>query len=325
GTGRSTSSARRSRCAIRRPSPCCWRCHGRWLGRWAPCARPSPCSTPWSPARRGASCGGWAAASCHCRRRLSRYAPSRRSSWIRSFSTSTSRSRSHTWCWAGPVRWLGVTGPVALIGYAVRTIAANVVLYVHRMTAYLFSNQPIGVVVVLAAVVAVAVACARLRWSQTALVLTTLCVTALTLMWPFTQGRLLLPLLPFLGLLAASTVDVAARRAPARFRWSVPLALGVAVLAVTLRQVELREAAARSYRTGVLPPPEDLSPTRILADSVTVVALAPPAPGLEQDIATFQARCPRVLQREPAEAAVFFRVRRDEPCLRDAFLDHDVS
>src|SRR5439155_174539 len=70
-------------------------------------------------------------------------------------------------------RWLGVTGPVALIGYAVRTIAANVVVYVHRMTAYLFSNQPIGVVVVLAAVVAVAVACARLRWSQTALVLTT--------------------------------------------------------------------------------------------------------------------------------------------------------
>src|SRR5256886_17407404 len=87
-------------------------------------------------------------------------------------------------------RWLGVTGPVALIGYAVRTIAANVVVYVHRMTAYLFSNQPIGVVVVLAAVVAVAVACARLRWSQTALVLTTLGVTALTLMWPFTPGRL---------------------------------------------------------------------------------------------------------------------------------------
>src|SRR2546426_7284868 len=190
------------------------------------------------------------------------------------------------------------------------------------------------------------------------------------------------------GLLAASTVDVAARRAPARFRWSVPLALGVAVLAVTLRQVELREAAARSYRTGVLPPPEDLSPTlvlavqsrhiyllagwvrthttsedrlmvdapagtylytgrrtvpgsptesgfgapafavpgryvagRILVDSVTVVALAPPAPGLEHDIAAVQARCPRVLQREPAEAAVFFRVRRGEPCLRGAVLD----
>src|SRR5439155_4065641 len=25
------------------------------------------CSTRWSPARRRASCGGWAAASCHCR------------------------------------------------------------------------------------------------------------------------------------------------------------------------------------------------------------------------------------------------------------------
>jgi len=283
-------------------------------------------------------------------------------------------------------RWLGVTGPVALIGYAVRTVAANVVVYVHRMAAYLFSSQPIGIVVVLAAVVAVAVACARLRWSHTMLVLTTLSVTALTLMWPFTQGRLLLPLLPFLGLLAAGTVDVAARRVPARLRWGVPLALGLVALAVTLRQVELRTAAARSFRSGVLPPPADLSPTlilaiqsrhiyllagwirshttpadrlmvdapagtylytgrrtvsgsptesglgsttfavpgryvagRILADSVTIVALAPPAPGLERDIATIQARCPRVLQPERAEAAVFFRVQRDERCLRDAF------
>ena len=289
-------------------------------------------------------------------------------------------------------RWLGVTGPVALSGYAVRTIAANVVVYVHRMAAYLFSSQPIGVVVVLAAVVAVAVACVRLRWSQTALVLTTLSVTALTLMWPFTQGRLLLPLLPFLGLLAASTVDVAARRAPPRWRWGVPLALGVAALAVTLRQAELREAASRSFRTGVLPPPEDLSPTlilavqtrhihllagwlrthttpadrlmvdapagtylytgrrtvpgsptesglgpatfavpgryvagRILADSVTIVALSPPAPGLEQDIATIRARCPRVLEPEPAEAAVFFRVQRDDRCLREGFGEHDAS
>ena len=302
----------------------------------------------------------------------------------------------HYWSARGPLssqpddlsygRWLGVTGPVALIGYAVRTVAANVVVYVHRMAAYLFSSQPIGIVVVLAAVVAVAVACARLRWSHTMLVLTTLSVTALTLMWPFTQGRLLLPLLPFLGLLAAGTVDVAARRVPARLRWGVPLALGLVALAVTLRQVELRTAAARSFRSGVLPPPADLSPTlilaiqsrhiyllagwirshttpadrlmvdapagtylytgrrtvsgsptesglgsttfavpgryvagRILADSVTIVALAPPAPGLERDIATIQARCPRVLQPERAEAAVFFRVQRDERCLRDAF------
>jgi len=55
------------------------------------------------------------------------------------------------------------------------------------------------------------------------------------------------------------------------------------------------------------------------------VALAPPAPGLEQDIATIQARCPRVLQPERAEAAVFFRVQRDERCLRGGFGDRDAS
>src|SRR5207244_11752529 len=64
----------------------------------------------------------------------------------------------HYWSARGPLssqpddlsygRWLGVTGPVALIGYAVRTIVANVVVYVHRMAADLFSNRPLGVVLV---------------------------------------------------------------------------------------------------------------------------------------------------------------------------------
>src|SRR2546430_15364444 len=80
-------------------------------------------------------------------------------------------------------RWLGVTGPVALIGYAVRTIVANVVVYVHRTAAYLFSNQPIGVVVVLAAVVAGAVARRRVRRAARAPGLATPSVPAPTLMW----------------------------------------------------------------------------------------------------------------------------------------------
>jgi len=93
--------------------------------------------------------------------------------------------------------------------------------------------------------------------------------------------------------------------------------------ALFLRAWRGRRCSARVYATFAVP--GRYVAGRILADSVTIVALSPPAPGLEQDIATIRARCPRVLQPEPAEAAVFFRVQRDDRCLRDGFGEHDAS
>ncbi len=285
------------------------------------------------------------------------------------------------------LRWLGVNGPVALLAYPAKTIAANGVEYVPKLASYLFSSQVIGVCIVGLAIVAVAVACVRLRRAHTDLVLTVLAVCALTLLWPFAQGRLLLPLLPFLGLLAATTMDAGIRRSPEKVKWLLPAILGLATLAVSWRQVQLRAAAERALRTGVLPPPQDLSPTltlavrsrfidqvvrwvranttpedrimvdappavylytgrrtvvaqptesrlapsvfgvpgrylaeRILADSVTLVVWAPPAPGLQSDILTIQDRCPRVLERKPSDFPAYFRVARDERCLRERVL-----
>src|SRR5438128_2070041 len=304
--------------------------------------------------------------------------------------------RAH-WLARGPVssqpddlsywRWLGVNGPLALAEYAGRTAFRNGVEYVRKLADYLFPIESVGIVVVLAAAAAAAAACVRMWRSHTALVLTTLAAAALTLVWPFAQGRLLLPLLPFLGLMVASSVEAGVRRTPARVRWALPAALALAAVVVTLRQSELRDIAARSYASGVLPPPRDLSPTltlavrsrfiyqtagwvrahtasrdrimvdapaavylytnrrtvpasptesrlgtsafavpggylagRILADSVSVVVWAPPAPELERDILTIQARCPDVLQRDSTTSTVAFRVRRDEGCLRERVL-----
>ncbi|MGH7699133.1 MAG: hypothetical protein ACREMJ_01220 [Gemmatimonadales bacterium] len=285
-------------------------------------------------------------------------------------------------------RWLGVEGPLALVGYAGRTVAMHAVEYLVKLASYLVSSRWIGVGLVGAATAAAGLACVRWWRAHTALVLTTLAASALTLLWPFAQGRLLLPLLPFLGLLAAGTVDLGLRRVPANLRRVAPAALGFVVLAVTLRQVELREAAARAYQTGVLPPPADLSPIltlavrsrfiarvvgmvqertapadrvmvdapaavylytgrrtvsgqptesglapsvfhvpgrylaeRILADSVTVVVWAPPAPALEQDLAAVATRCPGVLMREATAPAMFYRVTRNEACLRKRVLE----
>src|SRR5207247_5587214 len=135
----------------------------------------------------------------------------------------------------------------------------------RKLSDYLFPIESVGIVVVLAVAAAVAAARVRMWRSHTALVLTTLAAAALTLVWPFAQGRLLLPLLPFLGLLVASSVEAGVRRTPARVRWALPAALALAAVVVTLRQSELRDIAARSYASGVLPPPRDLSPTLTLA------------------------------------------------------------
>lgn len=59
---------------------------------------------------------------------------------------------------------------------------------------------------------------------------------------------------------------------------------------------------------------------RILADSVSVVVWAPPAPELERDILTIQAQCHDVLQRDSTTSTVAFRVRRNEGCLRERVL-----
>lgn len=305
-----------------------------------------------------------------------------------------------TWVARGPVssvpddlgywRWLGVDGPFALAGLAGRTIFTNAVEYVPKLASYLFSSQPVGIGIVGLASVAVAVACAKLWREHTALVATTLSASALTLLWPYAQGRLLLPLLPFLGLLAAATVGAGSRHLPRRVAWGATAALGLTALAVTLRQIELREAAGRAYWTGAMRL-EDRSPAltlalrsrfigdvtgwvsrntnlqdrvmvdapaavylytgrrtvpgqptesrlassvfgvpgrylaeRILADSIAVVVWAPPASQLEQDILAVEARCPGVLARERSARVMYFRVTRDEICLRQKVLQGGV-
>ena len=291
------------------------------------------------------------------------------------------------------VRWLGVKTPVAFAASAAQAGAANIVEYVRKLAGYLFASQVVGIAVVLTAALAAGAACFRLRRSHTTLVLTTLFAIALTLTWPYAQGRLLLPLLPFLGLLVATTVAALDRWTPpppppaARLKWGLPAALGLAALVVTMRQVQLREVAERSFQTGVLPPPQDLSPTltlavrsrfiyrvaqwvrahtapqdrimvdapaavylytgrrtvaalptesrlgtsafvvpgrylaeRILLDSVTFLLWLPSGSGLESDVRTIQARCPRVLQREASDCPECFRIERDEACLRQQVL-----
>jgi hypothetical protein len=58
--------------------------------------------------------------------------------------------------------------------------------------------------------------------------------------------------------------------------------------------------------------------SRILSDSVSLVILALPKPGIQRDIVTILAYCPGVLSWagvEPGDSPYMYRVRRDEACL----------
>ncbi|MGH7528999.1 MAG: hypothetical protein ACREMN_01310, partial [Gemmatimonadales bacterium] len=129
-----------------------------------------------------------------------------KAAWVAQGTVSTLPDNLGYWT------WLGVDGPIALAGYAGTTLVRNAVEYVPKLGSYLFSSLALGVVLVCLACVAVALACVWYWRAHSALVLTTLAATALTLLWPFAQGRLLLPLLPFLGLLAAAALARAATR-----------------------------------------------------------------------------------------------------------------
>lgn len=160
-------------------------------------------------------------------------------------------------------RWLGVGGPLALAAHAGRSMIVSFAEYVPKFGAYLVGSLVVGVGLVAAAMVAAVIASVRLWRTQAALVLTVVAVGALTLVWPFVQGRLILPLLPFAGLLVAAGLAIGLRRTPARLAWVPRAALGLLVLAVTLRQFDQRQAAARAYLTGEMP--TDLSPVTLLA------------------------------------------------------------
>jgi hypothetical protein len=180
-----------------------------------------------------------------------------------------------TWAARGPVstvpddlgywRWLGADGPLAVVAVGARAVATNTLSYLREFSSLMFSLRPVGFIVLGAAVIAAAAACVRLRTVHAPLVLTALCATALTLLWPFGQGRLVLPLLPFVGLLTASTADLGVRSSTPGAAWGVSAILAAIAIAVTLRQVDLRATAARAFQSGVFPPPEDRSPTLTLA------------------------------------------------------------
>ncbi len=160
--------------------------------------------------------------------------------------------------------WIPLS-PTELPGYLVRAVWNNSVVYFATLSGFFAGPVVVGHLLVTGAFVAAA-AGAVWSWRRAPVVaLTATASLAVVLVWPFAQDRLLLPAIPFIGLLAAFGVEESARRLPARFRIAAPLLFALTALIIGVRQMELRRAAAISFVEGVAPSPRDGSIHFVLA------------------------------------------------------------
>ena len=223
------------------------------------------------------------------------------------------------------------------------------------------------------------------------LVLSVLALAGVVVLWPYSQDRFVLALLPFAGLLAAVAGQQVLAGAGRRASWGPGLAIAVLSLAavtVGVRQAQIRAmastdggeddfyfhpaqflpdnsefviAASRWLRAESRPDDRLLTPlssalwlytgrqgvnatpaepnvgpsvfdvpgrflaTRVIEDDVNLLLLWNPNFLISRDGATVQTACPKALQfvhmtEEPTRVAIF-RIRREDPCFRQRFLD----
>lgn len=125
--------------------------------------------------------------------------------------------------------WIPFGDPGALAHFIKTTIVTNVPAYSVLSGRVLIGwDSWKAQLLVLAATVAAVFGCWLLRRRRPELVLTLVVTIAVVLLWPFTQDRFVVAVLPFAGLAAAFGVGWALARAP---RWASGASLIVAALA----------------------------------------------------------------------------------------------
>jgi hypothetical protein len=163
-------------------------------------------------------------------------------------------------------------GSAQLPGYLFHVSWSNARAYFSELSGTLAGPVVLGHLLVLGALVASALGAVWSWRKAPAIVLSAAVSLGVVLVWPFTQDRLLLPVVPFMGLLAAVAIENGTRRLPARLRRVAPLGLVLVASIVGLRQVELRHTAAAGVVEGRTPAPRDASIFFVLAMNSRYIA-----------------------------------------------------
>jgi hypothetical protein len=163
-------------------------------------------------------------------------------------------------------------GSAQLPAYLLHVLRNNARAYQLELSGTLAGPPVVGDLLVLGWVVAVVVG-SVLSWRRAPVItLTAAASLAVIMIWPFPQDRLLLPVIPFAGLLVAFAIQAGTTRLAARLGVVVPLALAIVALVVGLRQAELRRVAASSYVQNHSPAQRDASIFFVLASNSRYIA-----------------------------------------------------
>jgi hypothetical protein len=154
----------------------------------------------------------------------------------------------------GPyVEWLRGSG-ASLVPALMAVVQNNVVLYLSEFGDYLSGIPVLGQasVAILLGGSMVGAGCAVRR--HPLLALSALGGLGLILVWPFAQDRLLLPLLPFLGLATCAVVPRLVASAPRAAHRGFALGVALMMGLVLLHQVDVRKAGVAAFAENREPP-----------------------------------------------------------------------
>jgi len=163
-------------------------------------------------------------------------------------------------------------GSAQLPGYVLHVLWNNAHVYLLELSGTLAGPAVVGNLLVFGWLVAVALG-GIWSWRRAPVIaLTAAASLAVVMVWPFAQDRLLLPVIPFAGLLVAFAMEKSAKRLAAHLRLVAPLGLAIVALVVGLRQVELRRVAEASFVQNRAPAPRDVSIFYVLASNSRYIA-----------------------------------------------------
>lgn len=141
--------------------------------------------------------------------------------------------------------------PIELGRFVGATFVDNVSGYAGILGDQVAFARGLGISLLLVVAVLVAVGAIREAKRRPALVGGTLATTAVVLLWPFTIDRLMLSLLPFAGLLAASAVRAGLSRTRVTgLRAAAYALIGLGAAVVAWRQIDIRRETRNALRTG---------------------------------------------------------------------------
>jgi hypothetical protein len=146
--------------------------------------------------------------------------------------------------------WLSVSHTSRFLPFMLKAISSNARAYVYHLAVLLSDRPLLGIVGVLLGMCALLVSVVRQLWAQPELVLTVVVSLLVVVFWPYAQDRLLLPVLPFAGLLVARDLQSALSRSSKGARTAVVVALGIAALLVAMRQQRLRSVSEQAGLIG---------------------------------------------------------------------------